>query len=143
MPRPLTALVVDDEPHVVVYLRTLLKQLGVETVWDAGDWSAALSLVDAHKPDVVLLDMNLAQVSGLQLLAKLKAEYPKMPVIVVSVVSTMKTVIHARELGAEAYVLKHMPRAEVFKMLSDAFDRIAERSGDEAAGDGEKPTVPV
>jgi DNA-binding NarL/FixJ family response regulator len=143
MPRPVTALIVDDEPHVLVYLRALLKQLGVETVWDAADGIAAIEHVAEHKPDVVLLDMNLPQVSGLQLLAKFKAEHPKMPVIVVSVMSTMKTVTQAYELGADAYVLKHLPKAQVFQMLSDAFDKIAESSGDGTAGDGKKPTAPI
>ena len=41
----------------------------------------------------------------------------------------MKTVIQTRELGAEAYVLKHAPKSEVLQMLSDAFDNIAEASG--------------
>ena len=135
MPRPVTALIVDDEPHVLVYLRALLKQLGVETVWDAADGAAALEQVTAHKPDVVLLDMNLPQVSGLQLLAKFKADHPKLPVIVVSVVSTMKTVSQACELGADAYVLKHLPKAQVFQMLSNAFDKIAECSGGGTAED--------
>jgi DNA-binding NarL/FixJ family response regulator len=143
MPRPVTALIVDDEPHVFVYLSALLKQLGVHTVWHAADGSAALEQVAAHKPDVVLLDMNLPQVSGLQLLAKFKAEHPKMPVIVVSVVSTMETVSQACELGADAYVLKHLPKAQVFQMLSNAFDKIGERSSDGTAGDGKKPTAPV
>jgi two-component system chemotaxis response regulator CheY len=143
MPRPVTALIVDDESHVLVYLRALLKQLGVETVWDAADGIAAIEHVAAHKPDVVLLDMNLPQVSGLQLLAKFKAEYPKMPVIVVSVMSTMKTVTQAYELGADAYVLKHLPKAQVFEMLSNAFDKIAESSGDGTDGDGKKPTAPI
>jgi DNA-binding NarL/FixJ family response regulator len=87
--------------------------------------------------------MNLPQVSGLQVLAKFKAEHPKMPVIVVSVVSSMKTVSEAHELGAEAYVLKHLPKAQVFQMLSDAFDKIAESSGGGTVGDGEKPATPV
>lgn len=143
MPRPVTALIVDDEPHVLVYLRALLKQLGVETIWDAADGAAALEQVAAHTPDVVLLDMNLPQVSGLQLLAKFKAEHPKMPVIVVSVMSSMKTVSQAHELGAEAYVLKHLPKAQVFQMLSDAFDKIAESSGGGTVGDEEKPVAPV
>ena len=143
MPRPVTALIVDDEPHVLVYLRALLKQLGVHTVWYAANGTAALEQVAAHEPDVVLLDMNIPQVTGLQLLAKFKTEHPKMPVIVVSVVSTMKTVIQARELGAEAYVLKHLPKAQVFQMLSDTFDKIAERAGGGTVGDGEKPAAPV
>jgi DNA-binding NarL/FixJ family response regulator len=143
MPRPVTALILDDEPHILVYLRILLKQLGVDTVWDAADGSAALEQVAAHKPDVVLLDINLPRIGGLEVLKRLKAAHPKMPVIVVSVVSKLETVIRARELGADAYILKHLPRTEVLQMLSSAFDRIAENSGGEAAVGSDKPATPA
>jgi len=143
MPRPATALIVDDEPHVLVYLRILLKQLGVDTVWDAAEGYAALEQVAAHKPDVVLLDINLPQIGGLEVLEKIKATHPKMPVILVSVVSKIETVIRARELGADAYVLKHLPRAKVLQLLSDAFDKIAEGTGGGTAGDGERPAAPA
>ena len=139
MPRPSNALIVDDEPHVRMLLRVLLRQLGIETVWEAGDGGTALEQADAHNPDVVLLDINLPQVGGLEVLAKLKVAHPKMPIIIVSSQSTMKTVIQSRELGAEAYVLKHAPKSEVMQMLSDAFDHIAETSGAVAPAEGEKP----
>jgi DNA-binding NarL/FixJ family response regulator len=120
-----------------------LKQLGIETVWEAPDGATALEKAEAHKPDVVLLDINLPQVGGLEVLAKLKAAHPKIPVIIVSSQSTMKTVIQTRELGAEAYVLKHAPKSEVLQMLSDAFDNIAASSGDEAPGESEAPALPA
>jgi len=121
MPRPANALIVDDEPHVRVLIKILLKQLGIES---------ALEQAAAHKPDVILLDINLPQVGGLEVLSRLKAAHPTIPVIVVSSQSTMKTVIQTRELGAVAYVLKHAPKAEVLQMLSDAFDSIAEGDSD-------------
>lgn len=142
MPRPTNALIIDDEAHVRVLIRMLLKQLGVETVWEAADGSIALDQAKAHNPDVILLDINLPQVGGLEVLAKLKAAHPKIPVIIVSSQSTMKTVIQARELGAETYVLKHAPKSEVLQMLSDAFDNIAESSSsaaEEGAADGAPP----
>jgi DNA-binding NarL/FixJ family response regulator len=139
MPRPVNALIVDDEPHVRVLIRVLLKQLGIETVWEAGDGAAALEQAAAHLPNVILLDINLPQVGGLEVLSKLKAAHPQIPVIIVSSQSTMKTVIQTRELGAEAYVLKHAPKSEVLQMLSDAFDNIAEAG---SAGDG-KPAAPA
>ena len=140
MPRPKNALIVDDEAHVRVLIRLLLKQLGIETIWEAADGAAALEQADAHKPHVVLLDINLPQVGGLEVLAKLKAAHPEIPVIIVSSQSTMKTVIQTRELGAEAYVLKHAPKSEVLQMLSDAFDNIAEAPAEgEAPGGGGKP----
>ena len=138
MPRPTNALIVDDEAHVRVLIRVLLRQLGIETVWDAADGSAALEQAAAHNPQVVLLDINLPQVGGLEVLAKLKAAHPKIPVIIVSSQSTMKTVIQTRELGAEAYVLKHAPKSEVLQMLSEAFDNIAAATDGEPAA-GEKP----
>jgi DNA-binding NarL/FixJ family response regulator len=148
MPRPKNALIIDDEVHVRVLLRVLLKQLGVETVWEAGDGGAALEQAQAHKPDVILLDINLPQVGGLEVLSRLKAAHPAIPVIVVSSQSTMKTVMQARELGAQTYVLKHAPKSEVLQMISDAFDTIAENTGPapqagpaEAAGD--KPAAPA
>jgi DNA-binding NarL/FixJ family response regulator len=142
MARPTTALIVDDEAHVRVLIRMLLKQLGIETVWDAADGSEALEKAATHKPHVVLLDINLPIVGGLEVLAKLKAAHPEIPVIIVSSQSTMKTVIQTRELGAEAYVLKHAPKSEVLQMLSDAFDSIAEKSDDAAPGGGEPAPAP-
>jgi DNA-binding NarL/FixJ family response regulator len=145
MPRPVNALIIDDEYHVRVVFRVLLKQLGIETVWEAGDGSTALEQAAEHLPQVVLLDINLPQMGGLEVLARLKAAHPSMPVIIVSSQSTMKTVIQARERGAEAYVLKHAPQAEVLQMISDAFDNIAaqtDAAAAEEAGDG-KPAAPA
>jgi len=144
MPRPTNALIVDDEPHVRVLVRVLLKQLGIETVWEAADGTEALEKAAAHKPHVILLDINLPQVGGLEVLGKLKAAHPEIPVIIVSSQSTMKTVIQTRELGAEAYVLKHAPKAEVLQMLSEAFDNIAANSdGAAPAAEAAKPDAPA
>jgi DNA-binding NtrC family response regulator len=129
MPRPVNALIIDDESHVVVLLRAMLKQLGIETVWDAPDSAAGLELVRARNPDVVLLDLNLPHIDGLAILAKIKESHPKMPVIVVSAQNTMRTVSRARELGAVQFIVKHAAKVEVLQMLSDALDSIAETSG--------------
>ena len=138
MPRPVNVLIIDDEPHVRVVFRVLLKQLGVQTVWEAADGVTALEMATTHNPQVVLLDINLPHMNGLEVLARLKAAHPSMPVIIVSSQSTMKTVTQARELGAEAYVLKHAPKAEVLQMISDAFDNIAART---AAAGGTAPAA--
>jgi DNA-binding NarL/FixJ family response regulator len=140
MPRPATALIVDDEPHIHVYLKILLKQLGISTVWDAAEGYAALELAAAHKPDVVLLDINLPHIGGLELLAKLKAAHPSMHVIVVSVESKPETLVQAHDLGADAYVLKHLPKEKILQMLSKTFDEIAEGSSDIMNKGGETPT---
>jgi DNA-binding NarL/FixJ family response regulator len=141
--RPATALIVDDEPHVHVYLKILLKQLGVGTVWDAAEGHTALELAAEHKPDVVLLDINLPNIGGLELLAKLKAANPSLHVIVISVESKPETLVQAHDLGADAYVLKHLPRGKVLQMLSDTFDAIAESTDGIAPKDVAKPAPPA
>jgi DNA-binding NarL/FixJ family response regulator len=143
MPRPVNALIIDDEPHVRVLIRMLLKQLGIETIWEAGDGATGLDMAGANKPNVILLDINLPHVGGLEVLAKLKATYPAIPVIIVSSQSTMKTVMQTQELGAVAYVLKHAPKAEVLQMISEAFDTIAEEGEAGAAEAGAKPAAPA
>lgn len=140
MPRPVTALIIDDEPHVRVVFRVLLKQLGITTVWEAGDGLTALEMATTLLPQVVLLDINLPHMNGLEVLARLKAAHPLLPVIIVSSQSTMKTVIQTRELGAEAYVLKHAPKSEVLQMISDAFDNIAAHTDHAAQAQGEAGT---
>ena len=142
MPRPVNALIIDDEPHVILLLRGLLKQLGIETIWDAADGSAGLDKASSLKPDVVLLDLNLPQIDGLEVLAKLREKHPGIPVIVVSAQSTLRTINRARELGAVSYVLKHAPKTEVLQTLSDAFDAIGEKSSGETAAEGKEPAAP-
>ena len=90
---------------------------------------------------MVLLDLNLPNLDGLQVLEKLRAEHPKLPVIIVSAQSTMRTMNRALELGAHAYVLKFGPKSEVLNQLSGAFDRIAEAQAE--APEGDKPAAPA
>jgi DNA-binding NarL/FixJ family response regulator len=143
MPRPVNALIIDDEPHVLLLLRGLLKQLGMETIWDAPDGATGIEKAAANKPGVILLDLNLPQADGLEVLARLREKNPEIPVIVVSAQSTIRTINRARELGAVRYVLKHAPKSEVLQALSDAFDSIAEEPGGEKPVEGEKPAAPA
>jgi DNA-binding NarL/FixJ family response regulator len=138
MPRPANALIIDDEAHVRVLLSTILRQLGVKTIWDSGDGPSGIGQAALHKPDVVFLDINLPEVSGLEVLVKLKAEHPAMPVIMVSAQSAVRTIDKATELGAQGFIVKYAPKSEVTQMLSEALDRIAGVSTEKASKDGEK-----
>ncbi len=137
MPRPATALIIDDEVHVRVFLSAIVKQLGIKTIWAAPDGPTGLEFASQNKPDFVLLDLNLPEISGFDVLQKLKALYPKLPVIVVSAQSTVRTIERVRELGASGYVVKYAAKAEVLQMISDVLDRVAEGAdggAPEAAG---------
>ncbi len=130
MSRPTSALLVDDEPHVRVYLRMLLKQLGVERIIEAGDGVEALALFKAEHPEVVLLDVVMPGATGPSVLEDLRRIDPAANVIVVTSQNALKTVEDMHGRGAVAYVLKHTPRDQMVKMLEEALDAIG--SGESA-----------
>jgi DNA-binding NarL/FixJ family response regulator len=141
MPRPANALIIDDEAHVRVLLTAILKQLGVRTIWEAGDGPSGIERAAQQKPDFVLLDLNLPEMSGIEVLEKLKAASPATPVIVVSAQSTVRTVNRVKELGAHGYVVKYSPKAELTQMISDLLDGISVRSPEKPPEEDAKPTV--
>ncbi len=124
MARPTNALIVDDEAHVRVYVRLLLKKLGIETVWEAADGAQALAKIAEHRPELVMLDINLPQMSGMDVLARLQVERFRPPVIMMSSLSSMKIVTECVKLGATAYILKHSPQAQAVKALSEALAQL-------------------
>jgi CheY-like chemotaxis protein len=132
MSRPETALIVDDELHARTYVRTLLKTAGVATTWEAGDAAAALALFAQHQPKLVLLDINLRMMTGLQVLQQIR-QRSDVPVIVLSSENAIKTVNEAVRLGANAYILKHTPKDEALAALNEALDEMAGVDEDEAA----------
>ena len=120
MPRPTNALIVDDEAHVRQFVKLLLKQQGIEQTWEAANGTQALAMVAQHNPQLVMLDINLPLMSGLEVLGALTQERRHRPVIMMTSQSSMKTVLECVKLGATAYILKHSPRAEAVKALADA-----------------------
>ena len=124
MARPTSALIVDDEAHVRVYLRMLLHSLGVPTVWEASDGKEAVELYALHRPPVVLLDLAMPVVAGEQVFRDLQAIDPDVAVIVVTSQSSLKSVQAIHELGAIAYLLKHTPREQMEKTLNEALDSL-------------------
>jgi CheY-like chemotaxis protein len=132
MARPSTALIVDDEEHARAYARLLLKELGVTTCWEAGDGLQAVALYEQHRPELVLLDVNLRMMTGLQVLQHMMHRRPEVPVIVLSSENAMKTVNEALRLGATDYVLKHMPKDAALKAISETLDAV--EAGDEDDG---------
>ena len=126
MARPTNALIVDDEAHVRTFLRMLLKEIGITNTWEAADGAAGVELAVQHKPEVILLDINLPVVTGMQALAQLKKLEPDIPVIIVTSQGALSTVKEAVQLGAVGYVLKHLPKAEVLATLREAIDAAAD-----------------
>jgi two-component system, NtrC family, response regulator AtoC len=119
-------LVVDDEENLRLVLRTLLRRHGYE-VETAPTGEEALSLVDSFGPDVVLTDVRMPKMGGLDLLATLKAKRNEATVIVMSAYGNMDLALEAMKAGAYDYVQKPFKPDEIVLALKKAEEREALR----------------
>ena len=101
-PPPLRAriLVVDDEPHVGALVRDVLSTLGYDAKHVLSG-AEALELVPVFEPDLVLLDLLMPGMSGVEVLEHLRRDHPQLPVIVIS--GTIDVAIARRTLGTSAF----------------------------------------
>ncbi len=110
----LRVLLAEDHALVRAGLRSLLKELGgVEIVGEAGDGHEALRLIAELRPDVVLLDLSMPALSGLEVAARLARDHPDTKVLVLSMHRSEEYVLEALRAGAAGYILKDADAAEL------------------------------
>jgi two-component system response regulator AtoC len=111
--------IADDEPEVVDLVRMVLDMAG-HSISSAGDGESALAGIRAEQPDLVLLDIRMPKMSGLQVLEQLRADQDTapIPVIMLSVVSTYPEVQEALRQGATAYLAKPFGVKDLLQLVS-------------------------
>jgi len=110
---PLRVVLVDDHPVYRAGLARLLRESGVDIVAEVPNGEAALRAVEEMAPDVVVMDLNMPGMSGLEATRRLVAQSPATRVLVVSVSAQEADVTDAILAGASGYVLKEAPVEEV------------------------------
>ncbi|MEW5911140.1 MAG: sigma-54 dependent transcriptional regulator [Thermodesulfobacteriota bacterium] len=105
-------LVVDDEKNYLVVLEALLSQAGYE-VASAQNGAQALALVEEAEPDLVITDMRMPQMSGLELIRRLKERYTDLPIVVMTAYGTVENAVEAMKLGATDYISKPFENTEL------------------------------
>ncbi len=115
-------LVVDDEENIRLVLRTLLRKHGYE-VETADSGESALGMVDTFGPDVILTDVRMPKMGGLDLLATLKAKQHPATVIVMSAFGNVDLALEAMKAGAYDYVSKPFKPDEIVLALRKAEER--------------------
>jgi two-component system response regulator AtoC len=119
-------LVVDDEENLRLVIRSFLKRSGYE-VEAASSGEDALGLVESFGPDVILTDVRMPKMGGLDLLATLKAKGNEATVIVMSAYGNVDLAIEAMKAGAYDYVQKPFKSEELLLTLRKAEEREALR----------------
>jgi DNA-binding NarL/FixJ family response regulator len=112
------AVVADDHPVFRNGLRVLLEDLGVEVVAEAEDGEQAVAAVLRERPDVVLMDLQMPLLSGVEATRRLIEHDPDIRVLVLTMVADDDTVFAAVRAGALGYVLKGAGQEEIGRALT-------------------------
>jgi two-component system nitrate/nitrite response regulator NarL len=116
----LRVLLIDDHALFRSGLRELLLRRDIEVVAAVGSGDEGVELVGSERLDVVLLDMRMPGMTGLEVLKRLRESYPEMPVVMLTTSRDERDVIDSLQSGARGYLLKDMEPEE----LVDALNRI-------------------
>jgi two-component system nitrogen regulation response regulator NtrX len=115
-------LVVDDEANIASTLSDILRDEGCE-VATAGTGAAGLKKVAAESPDIVMLDVLLPDISGLELLKQLKTDFPELEVIMISGHATVDRAVDAIRSGAYDFLEKPLTLKRVVLTVNRALER--------------------
>ena len=116
---------VDDDEEMIRAIGLMVKMMDYEVTAFHNARSAAQTLLTGKKPDLLILDINMPEVSGLDFLEFLRRrpEWMDLPIIMLSSESADSTVDQALQLGADAYVMKPVTIEELEKAMTTAFQK--------------------
>jgi len=117
--------IVDDDEEMTNAIRLMLELLDCQATGFLNARSAAQALLAGKRPDLMLLDINMPEVSGLDLLEFLRRrpEWKELPIVMLSSEAADVTVDKALEMGADGYVMKPVTIEEIEKALNAAFQK--------------------
>ena len=140
-------LVVDDEQNMRVALYEALSRGGHE-VTVAENGRMALDLLEKSTPDLVVTDIRMPEMDGIEMLQRIKAIHPELPVVIITGYATVETAVEAMKQGAVDYILKPFPVEvieetvnKVFKESPQGRESVAVLSPKGEKGGGEKRVI--
>lgn len=122
----LKILVVDDNHHMRMMLAEILRAVGLQNIYEAGDGAEALQQVRAHPIDIVLTDLAMEPLDGIDLVRLLRnspdSPNPMIPVIMITGHSTMRRISEARDVGINEFLAKPLTTRGVLDRLQKVID---------------------
>ncbi len=118
--------IADDESIIRMDLKSLLEEMGFEVVGEAADGQKAVELTRTHKPDVVLLDIKMPVMDGLDA-AKIISEEKIAPVVLLTAYSQKDLVQRAKDAGVYAYLVKPFQESDLMPAIEIAIARYLEQ----------------
>ena len=117
-------LLVDDEPHVRKFIGILVRRLGSPVISEAGNGEEALAKFALESPDLVLLDVNLPGMDGIQILSAILAQDPEAKIVMLTSLANRQTIEECLRLGAVSYIREDTPKEAILAELSEVIQAI-------------------
>lgn len=111
-------LLVDDHSLFRDGVRSLLQARGVQVIGEAGDGQEAVEAALRLRPDVILMDITMPRMDGLEATRAIKARLPDVKIVMLTVSDEDRNVFDAIKSGAQGYLLKNLQAEEFFDLLS-------------------------
>jgi DNA-binding response OmpR family regulator len=127
-------LIVDDEPNVRLVFRTALESTGAELA-AAEDGEAALAWLRGHTADLVLLDLQMPKMGGMDVLEQLRASGNDVPVIIITAHGSIPDAVAAMKLGAIDFLSKPLTPDALRGAVAEVLDREPPRASNRPAGE--------
>jgi DNA-binding NarL/FixJ family response regulator len=119
---PRRAVVVDDSSAMRMGIKGILKKLGLEIVGEGANGHEAIELARVHRPDIVMLDVNMPLMTGIDAIEGILAAHPSALVIMMTSVADEESVEKCLEKGAANYVLKSSSPAAITASIQETLD---------------------
>lgn len=118
---PIRVLIADDHPVVRSGLVMILQQaMGIEVVAEAGTGLEAIALFGQHRPDVVLMDLKMPEMGGVEAIATIRQTHPDVRIIILTTYDGDEDIFRGLSAGARGYLLKNVTR----QALIEAIERV-------------------
>ncbi len=119
---PIRILIVDDHLVVRTGLRTMIEtQVDMSVVAEAVDGQEAVDLFVKHQPDIVMMDLRMPVMSGVESTVAIREKYPEARIIVLTTYDGDENIYRAIQAGARAYFLKDLPRCEILDGIRSVY----------------------
>jgi DNA-binding NtrC family response regulator len=134
-----SALIVDDEKNIRLTLAHALEAIQVEAA-PAINGEEALAMLGERSFDLVLLDLRLPGMSGMEVLRHLHRDYPQLPVVVITAYGTVDSAVEAMRCGAVNFLQKPFAPEEIREVVSAVLERTTswDKTGTVSLGDNEE-----
>ncbi|EAZ81903.1 response regulator [Algoriphagus machipongonensis] len=131
---PTQIVLADDHELVRDGIKSLLEnESGFQVIDEASDGIEALKVISKRQPDLLIVDIRMPNMNGIEVVRKLTAEYPEIKKLVLSMHDSEEYVLESIEAGADGYLLKGSSKSEFLKALNSIKDGGKYFSGDVSA----------